>query len=447
MQPARQLGPSLWLAATLTACALSGCSTYVDHLQFERSEYFTGQFDAADKRVTSAMRFPGKNADMYKLEKAMIQLQTGHPAEAEQSLRQVRDSLDHLEQVSLSENAFSYLTDDTYRSYAGEDYEKVLLRAFLAISNLMHDGSDAAAYSLQVTEKQEQIIQAGADKDGENVKLAYKRVAFGSYLTAAMAEATHQNFDDATRNMVRVCSWEPSFTPGKFDLQRATTGHHSAPGDGVLYVFTLVGEGPYKIESEEIPSTVALLVADRIITAIGKHSLPPTIAPIKVPKVVVPVNTVSTVMVSADQRPQGYTATITDVGQLATQQYDAIFPQVMARAVVRRVVKKGVIYGAKEVGGVENHSLVNLAADVGGVIWEASESADTRCWGLLPNQIQVMRIELPAGTHDIGLRSSNGTIALGSEEHTSVEIHNGVNTYLLANFPGRQAVGKIQASK
>ena len=30
--------------------------------------------------------------------------------------------------------------------------------------------------------------------------------------------------------------------------------------------------------------------------------------------------------------------------------------------------------------------------------WEASEAADTRCWGLLPDKIQVLRIELPAGT-------------------------------------------------
>ena len=39
-----------------------------------------------------------------------------------------------------------------------------------------------------------------------------------------------------------------------------------------------------------------------------------------------------------------------------------------------------------------------LALDVAGVVWEATESADTRCWGLLPDKIQVMRLELPAGT-------------------------------------------------
>jgi len=42
-----------------------------------------------------------------------------------------------------------------------------------------------------------------------------------------------------------------------------------------------------------------------------------------------------------------------------------------------------------------------LAVDLAGVAWEATESADTRCWGLLPDQIQVLRVELPAGRHEI----------------------------------------------
>src|SRR4051794_26795019 len=114
MQLARRILCSLAACGAMLA-ALSGCSGYVDHLRYERSEFFTGQFDAADKRVASAMRFSSPNTDMYKLEKAMIQLQTGKPAEAEQTLRQVRDSLDHLEQKAIGEDALSMLADDTIR--------------------------------------------------------------------------------------------------------------------------------------------------------------------------------------------------------------------------------------------------------------------------------------------------------------------------------------------
>ncbi len=77
----------------------------------------------------------------------------------------------------------------------------------------------------------------------------------------------------------------------------------------------------------------------------------------------------------------------------------------------------------------------------------AAESADTRCWGLLPEKIQVLRIELPAGDHQVTLQPSTHYGPAGSEEHQLVSIANGRNTYLLANFPDTRLVGKILTSQ
>ena len=212
----------------------------------------------------------------------------------------MRDRFDHLEQASAAETALSMLTDENAKAYAGEDYEKVLIRSFLAISNLMADGDDAAAYSLQITDKQQQIIQAAVDKDGNNPKPRYKQVALGPYLARLVREETHTNYDDVARSTAMVVSWQPDFAFGRQDLERAQHGHHSAPGNGVLYVFALVGRGPHKIETVEVPSTVSLLIADRILSNNNTYTLPPTIAPIKVPKVVVPANRVDGVQVAVD---------------------------------------------------------------------------------------------------------------------------------------------------
>lgn len=161
-------------------------------------------------------------------------------------------------------------------------------------------------------------------------------------------EATHANYDDVARNWATVVSWEPEFAYGQQDLERATRGRHSNPGNGVLYVFTLVGRGPYKEEVAELPTQVALLVADRIVNATSKHSLPPTIAPVKVPKVVLSYNRVRNVQVYADGLACGRTETITDVGRLAVEQYAAIYPQVIGRAIARRVIKKGSSTGPRK---------------------------------------------------------------------------------------------------
>ena len=162
-----------------------------------------------------------------------------------------RDRLDHNSQASLAEKAGSLLTDDTFTAYAGEDYEKILVRAMLAISNLMSGGEDATAYALQVSDLQERIIAAGGEGAQENPKLAYKRVALGEYIHGAIDEASRIDYNEAARSWIKVCSWEPDFPFARNDVERAVHGHHSQQGNGVLYIFALVGRGPYKGEAVE----------------------------------------------------------------------------------------------------------------------------------------------------------------------------------------------------
>ena len=186
-----------------------------------------------------------------------------------------------------------------------------------------------------------------------------------------------------------------------------------------------------------------MLIADHIVSAFAKHTVTPTFAPVRVPVVVLPYNRTNSVRVTVDDNFVGQTETITDVGELARQQFDAIFPQIIARTIVRRAVKKGSLYGTKEVLHVDN-PLVELAIDAAGVAWEATENADTRCWSLLPDKIQVRRVELPAGKHQLALQPA--TISgqpVGGTESAEFEISDGRNTYVLANFPGRDLVGTI----
>lgn len=423
----------------------AGCSTHATRLRNARDQFYLGKLDAARQQLDKATHGWNKDADCLVLDKAVIQLVDGQPREAEQSLRQVRDRLEYLEQQDLAENAISMLTDDNRRAYTGEDYEKVLLRVFLALANLMHDGQDAVAYGLQIEEKQRQIIERGLPGERENPKLSYKQVAMGPYLEGILREATHADYDDAARSFAKVASWQPDFRPAVHDLARAERGRHSQPGNGVVYVFTLVGRGPYKVEAVEEPTSAALLIADRMLSALGTYPLPPTIVPIKVPQVVIPRNEIDGVRIDVNGQWVGVTQTITDVGDLAVSQHQALRPHLVARAVVRRVVKKSVAYGAQDGLHVEN-PWISLGIMAAGVAWEFTESADTRCWGLLPEKIQVLRLELPAGTHALALQPARGTSALGARHTTEVEVFDGRNTYLLACFPHRDLVGKIVVS-
>lgn len=422
----------------------AGCTTYAQRVTQVREAFYGQDLGRAQLLVTEGLKRHSGNSDVLQLERAMIELAGGQPDAAERSLREVRDHFEQFEQQALGEITLSYLTDDKRRAYAGEDYEKVLVRAFLALSNLLHDGSDAAAYSLQTIEKQEQIIAGGGDGQQDNPKLAYARVALAPYLYGMLREATHREYDDAQRSYAEVVSWQPTFVPGQQDWQRVVYGRHSAPGHGVLYVFALTGRGPYKAETVETPSSAALLIAGEIVNQVGERAVTPNIAPVKVPIVVAQPNIVQSVAVSVDAQAVGVTQTVTDVSALAVSQYEAVFPRVVARAVARRCLKKGMLYGAQEVADVPSGSLSSLAFVAAGVAWEASESADTRCWGLLPDKIQVLRIELPQGEHRVELTpiiAQSGTVTAAAR--TQVSIADGRNTYLLATFPGPQLVGQL----
>ena len=90
--------------------------------------------------------------------------------------------------------------------------------------------------------------------------------------------------------------------------------------------------------------------------------------------------------------------------------------------------------------------MVSLAVMAAGVAWEATESADTRCWGLLPDTIQVFRIELPVGEHVITLRPSQRMGDFGTPAQTRITIEEGRHTYLLGNLPTSQFVGELLTS-
>lgn len=425
----------------------SGCSTHADFLRQPRDHFYSNHLAQAEKEFTTLQK-KRREGDVAELDLAMIELVQGKPKAAEERLRKVRDRFDELEKNTAAAGVMSYFTDDQTRTYAGEDYEKILLRLFLALSNLMHDGGDAEAYSLQIHEKQEQLFKSALEGNQENsqrVQLfneAYRPLAIGYYLRGLLREETRNNYDDAARNYQAALELNPSCEPLRWDLARAQQGVHSSPGHGALYIFAMVGRGPHKIEVEEYATSDALLIADRIVSAVGPMSVPPTLAPIKIPRVVMPPQSVDCLGVSIDGTRIGPTATMTDIGLLAERTYEAAIPKIMARAVARRVVKKASVYAAKD--QLEATApLASLAMDAAGVLWEATESADTRCWGLLPREIQVMRVEVPAGKHRLDLAPLVNSRAVARGISEQVEITAGRNTYVLVYFPDTQPIGEL----
>jgi hypothetical protein len=438
----------------------SGCNSFGERHVKIRNEFAQGHIDKASIDISRAIRKSSyKDIDLLKLNNAIIELCSGRPRAAESLLREVRDKFDRLERENAANavrDAASLLTDDNARAYYGEDYEKVLIRVFLAISNLMHDGSDAYSYALQINDKQNKIIEKRKKEIAEfnindpdllkRVAANYHDVAIGAYLEGLIHEETKRNYNEAARAYARAGC--------KLDAERAKNGLHSKSGNGVVYVIGLIDDGPYKVQRNCEALRDVQIMTTAILSHVSRTAIIPDFAPIMIPVIVQNTYYETSFRVIVGNKKVD-SKTITDVGDIAKSQFDANFPMLVARAIVRRAVKKGAVYGMKE--AVDANKWVGLAMEIGGMMWESLETADTRCWNLLPAKICICRVELPAGEHEIEIAPSvsssykhflskeNVAMSALANPHIpkKVKVQDGRNTYVLVNLINGKLIGKI----
>lgn len=91
--------------------------------------------------------------------------------------------------------------------------------------------------------------------------------------------------------------------------------------------------------------------------------------------------------------------TVEDIDALARYSLKEAMPGIMARAAARALVKYNTQTTASDADG-----LVGLIMTITNLV---TERADTRSWGTLPQEIQLQRIRLPIGLHQIKLQLSN----------------------------------------
>ena len=91
--------------------------------------------------------------------------------------------------------------------------------------------------------------------------------------------------------------------------------------------------------------------------------------------------------------------TVEDIDVLARTSLEDAMPAIMARATVRAVVK----YNTQQKAS-ENSSLAGLLMTVTNLV---TERADTRSWTTLPQEIQLQRVLLPVGEHQVKIQMLN----------------------------------------
>src|SRR5262245_58701931 len=73
-----------------------GCATHADRLRDVRTDFYAGDLDHSAQAIDKQLRNK-HDVDVFKLDRAMVQLAAGKPRECESLLREVRDRFDYLE--------------------------------------------------------------------------------------------------------------------------------------------------------------------------------------------------------------------------------------------------------------------------------------------------------------------------------------------------------------
>ena len=417
---------------------LFGCSSAPKQIVDAQQSFSRGRFDAA-ARVMTPLSKKRRYRDAADLDLAMIEFATGDFATAEDRLRTSRDRFDDLPQTSIINDAASMATDDTVRQFKPAGYEEVMVRTMLSLCSLAGDRVDAESYALQAMMKQNSLHRESIDQGLFDASTPYQPVAIAPYLRGVLRESTHHDYDDAANAYKLVSSINPTFKPAEDDLHRASAGVHSQPGHGVLYVIACVGRGPQLVETDAPVTTAALRIASLIVNSEtnpgSERTVIPNLATVKVPHVMVPPAPIAAIGVGINHTLIGATQTLTNVGQLAMEQNDAEMPWIIARAVARRAFKEAAVAKITDSMGLDGNtgSLFHFATTSA---WSASESADTRCWSLLPREFQVFRAELPIGEHDLALQPL-GYPGQSIEQATlaAITISDATNTYVFVVAP------------
>ena len=413
-------------------CLSLGCSPY--SMEEVRIAFEQGDFDGALVELDADGK--GEAKLPYLFERGLITHYGDQFDESNRTFELAEITSEDLYTKSISREAVSLVTSDNLRPYAGTQYERLLIHYYRAFNYVYLNMPDDALVECR---KASNLLQYYADAD-ENYE--FVGAAFIAYLSAILyewagdwndafiayrwAERAYKQYEevlgipfpqDVGKSLVRLAR-QLGFQE-EFERYAAIYGEppENIPDSGELILLYETGFAPFKIEENIVfpilkVDPIVQEDADRDEKKVREYSRTlmrrrnQRYREVEIEyllRVAIPAyrsNRPRIVGIDADTTyGQVSGVLVEDIEAAAMKTFESELPTIMLRTVVRGVLKYLGFRRANKEGEVVGR-LVNLLNVV-------TESADTRSWQTLPNQIFLVRLRLPAGTHNITLSFSD----------------------------------------
>lgn len=422
---------AVWLAA--------GCSSYVATSQKLRPQVVSGDYQTALEEIRSLNS--GTSRLLYLYERALILNQESEFAASNAALDSAEVLLEDLYTRSVSREAAALLVNEGTREYRGERFEAAILHYFRIMNSINLGDFEAAAVQARRLAHRLAVYQDDADPvyaadpfleylsgmvfdaagDADEALVAYRR-ALAAYTHTPQAgdDLPPRLYCDLAAAAARLGEAEEAARA------RAEGGCPDRPGGpppGTLRLFLACGFVAHRSAEELLLPIFTNEVHDDLdvdafaTTMVSRYGQPyphgakiEYMLRISLPVLVDTPSGIAHARITAiggDGGNDGHTSAVVaaDVSARARRAFTAARPAIFFRAVVRGLAK----YLAKRKAEKQGGEVAGWAMNLAGVL---TETADTRCWSLLPEKILLAQLDLPAGEYrlEVELLGPTGAI-------------------------------------
>lgn len=388
------------LVLALLLCAgLTGCATYrvqIDGVEHALARGQPKQALTALKKTDPADR----DRVLYLLNRGLLQHYMGDYSASNASFEAAKSLNARLQATSISETAAASTVTETLSSYVAPTYELLLAHYYQMLNYLEAGDLDGA----RVEALQTDVLLGKAVQDDDLPPVA----AALRYLTGLIYQARGEQ-DDAriayVQALDRFQSDDASLRPPRDLLDRCSYLARVTGAADTLDRCTGLGGDPSRAAPVEGEGQVVVLVetgfAPALVDASAVSQDPQTgeFYRIAVPALRPRPTRVGTVDLSGGNRTASG-APLDNITLDARASLNARMPGLMARAVARNVARHAVDRRLED----KHPGAAGLANFLGTVF----DQADTRSWSLLPEQLYLVALSLPAGTHQLELTLYDG---------------------------------------
>jgi hypothetical protein len=444
--------PLLFLSGL--ALLLNACGPTVNRYALIDERLRAGDVARADAIVEEAQKeYGSKSQVLYRMDRGMTLHLAGRYEDSTAVLEKADQEVEQLYTRRITTQAKAFLYNDTELPYEGAAYEQVMLNVVKALNYAIAGNLQEALVEARRLDHRLNML---ADQT-ENKSDAYRDDGWARYLSGVLYEAAGELNDafiayrKAYETYLAAHAWSRMPVPPRLrtDLLRITDALHlidehaqyrqafvdvpwqpAADHQQLAQVVVVSYNGRAPRKEDHFLDLPISLDALRLVlltkAAIGPHSnarearaaesvfygLNGRIVRVALPRLVPQKTAVAYEQVSLVGAEGAYNDSselVQDLSALAAKhfsdQYNTLAVKAVARAAIKYAAAEGIARGARMAAGRDAGPLVGLlVGSLAKTLAISTEEADKRSWRTLPDEIQIARLWVPAGSYELRVR-------------------------------------------